>query len=77
TAQQQQVTQAQQVADRMAEIYERSLGAVSQIVDENFVALCQQGQADRLSQEVKKRVDQDTSVSNDTQFYVSYVNAYI
>ncbi|MFK5113998.1 trimeric autotransporter adhesin TaaP, partial [Klebsiella pneumoniae subsp. pneumoniae] len=77
TAQQQQVTQAQQVADRMAQIYERNLGAVSQIVDENFVALWQQGQADRLAQEVKKRVEQDTSVSNDTQFYVSYVNAYI
>ena len=39
--------------------------------------LWQQGQADRLAQEVKKRVEQDTSVSNDTQFYVSYVNAYI
>ncbi|HIE5826961.1 TPA: YadA family autotransporter adhesin [Proteus mirabilis] len=77
TAQQQQVTQAQQVADRMAQIYERNLGAVSQIVDENFVALWQQGQADRLAQEVKKRVEQDTSVSNDTPFYVSYVNAYI
>ncbi|HGN0414853.1 TPA: YadA family autotransporter adhesin, partial [Proteus mirabilis] len=75
--QQQQVTQAQQVADRMAQIYERNLGAVSQIVDENFVALWQQGQADRLAQEVKKRVEQDTSVSNDTPFYVSYVNAYI
>ncbi|EPS1331514.1 YadA family autotransporter adhesin, partial [Providencia stuartii] len=77
TAQQQQVTQAQQAADRMAQIYERNLGAVSQIVDENFVALWQQGQADRLAQEVKKRVEQDTSVSNDTPFYVSYVNAYI
>ncbi len=38
----------------MAQIYERNLGAVSQIVDENFVALWQQGQADRLAQEVKK-----------------------
>lgn len=54
TAQQQQVTQAQQAADRMAQIYERNLGAVSQIVDADFVELWQQGQADRLAQEVKK-----------------------
>lgn len=77
TAQQQQVAQAQQAADRMAQIYDRNLGAISQIVDEDFVELWQQGQADRLAQEVKKRVEQDTSVNNDTQFYVDYVNAYI
>lgn len=43
--------------------------------DETVVAA---GQADRLiCSGSEKRVEQDTSVSNDTQFYVSYVNAYI